>query len=191
MIKFHVESGELHFNTSAGSLPAFLGNLPQKNSSCLQSVRSTFLSSDAMSAAERMQSTNSSHKVDYTVKQTAKVHREKQQDLRPSIWLSVVKWVFGIFLFVCVLTCLVASKISLLSIASFRDEKSKANQETIFIMIILALMIPEAVSFGKACWTSLFRKKHKWPRGRAILVVSICTLYFCRTLEINALVIFN
>ena len=126
-----------------------------------------------MSAAERMQSTNSSHNINYTVKQTAKVHREKQQDPRPSIWLSVVKWVFGIFLFVCVLTCLVASKMSLLSMASFfRPDIPEANRVAIFIMIVLTLMIPEAVSFGKACWTSLFRKNHKWPRGRAILVVS-------------------
>jgi len=162
----------------AGSLPVFLRNVrnPQKNSSSVQFAGSNvFLTSYAMSASERLLSAETSQKIEYTVKQTAKVHREKLQDPRPSIWLSVVKWLVGIFLFVSVLTCLVASKISLLSVAYYRgstDENCKSNRETIFIMIVLALMIPEAVSFLRACWSSLLRKNHKWPRGKAVLVVS-------------------
>ena len=163
-----------------GSLPVFLRNArnPQKNSSSVQ-VSIVFLTSYAMSASERSQSAETSQTIEYTVKQTAKVHREKLEDPRPSIWLSVVKWLVGIFLFVSVLTCLVASKISLLSIAYYyptktdKDDKDiKSNQETIFIVIVLALMILEAVSFLKACWSSLLRKNHKWPRGKAVLVVS-------------------
>ena len=132
-----------------------------------------------MSSSERLQNAQSSQEIEYTVKQTAKVHREKLEDPRPSIWLSVVKWVVGIFLFVSVLTCLVASKISLLSIAYYHKDSigdRRENRETIFIMIVLALMIPEAVSFLKACWTSLFRTSHKWPRTKAVLVVSY---HFC------------
>ena len=165
----------------AGSLPIFLRNVrnTQKNRSSVQIAGSNvFLTSYAMSALERSQSAETSQKIEYTVKQTAKVHREKLEDPRPSIWLSVVKWLVGIFLFVSVLTCLVASKISLLSIAYYYDQTEKddkdcnSNRETIFIMIVLALMIPEAVSFLKACWSSLLLKNHKWPRGKAVLVVS-------------------
>lgn len=140
----------------------------QRGARILQSATSIPLSNDAMSSADRIQNAGTSHKIEYTVQQTAKVHREKEKDRRPPIFLSVVKWLVGFFLFFTVLTCLVASKVSLLSIAYYKKEQ----RETSFIMIVLTLMIPEAVSFFKACWTSLFRSGHKWPRTRAILVVS-------------------
>lgn len=126
-----------------------------------------------MSSAQRLPNAEPSEKIEYTVNQTAKVHRESVEDRRPSIWYSVVKWIVGIFLLISVLTCLVASKISLLSIACFHDPsgaRSDTNRETIFIMVVLTLMLPEAVSFLKACWISLFRKNHKWPSAKAILV---------------------
>ena len=129
-----------------------------------------------MSSAQRLPNAEPSEKIEYTVNQTAKVHRESVEDRRPSIWYSVVKWIVGIFLLISVLTCLVASKISLLSIACFHDPsgaRSDTNRETIFIMVVLTLMLPEAVSFLKACWISLFRKNHKWPSAKAILVVSL------------------
>ena len=173
--------------TFAGSLPPFLRN----GESCCndtppQCSGSSFPSSSAMSASERLQNAESSQDIEYTVKQTAKVDREKLEDPRPSVWLSVVKWVVGIFLFVSVLTCLVASKISLLSIAYYHkdssDNSSRKNRETIFIMVVVALMIPEAVTFLKACWTSLFRKSHKWPRTKAVLVVSY---FYIRTVPLD------
>ena len=169
--------------TFAGSLPPFLRNGQSCcNDTPSQCAGSSFLSSSAMSASERLQNAESSQDIEYTVKQTAKVHREILEDPRPSVWLSVVKWVVGIFLFVSVLTCLVASKISLLSIAFYHKHSSRNNPETSFIMIVLALMIPEAVMFLKACWTSLFRKSHKWPRTRAVLVVSY---FYVRTVPLD------
>ena len=137
-------------------------------------------SNDAMSSLQRSQSSDPREKVEYTVNQIAKVHREKIEDPRPSVWYSVVKWIFGVFLFISVLTCLVASKISLLCIAHVHNKSQNAtdhcNRETIFIMVVLTLMLPEAVSFLKACWISLFRKSHKWPRAKAIIVVSLSTI---------------
>ena len=134
-----------------------------------------------MSASDRTPAAETSQNIDYTVRQTAKIHREKQQDSRSSVWLSVAKCVFGIFLFASVLTCLIASKISLLSMASFRHKNAtdaqkkdpKQNQETLFIMTVLVLMIPEGFTFLRACWTSLFSKSRKWPCKKAIIVVSI------------------
>ena len=170
----------------AGSLPAFPRTLPrtlqttQNNDSTTQLMRRTFIGNSAMSASDRTPAAETSHKIDYTVRQTAKIHREKQQDSRSSVWLSVTKCVFGIFLFASVLTCLIASKISLLSMASFRwnnatnvqKQDPKQNQETLFIMTVLVLMIPEGFSFLRACWTSLFSKTRKWPCKKAIIVVS-------------------
>lgn len=136
-----------------------------------------------MSASERSQTAETSQNIEYTVKQTAKIHKEKQRDSRSSIWLSVAKCVVGIFLFASVLTCLVTSKVSLLSMASFhwnttnptdtQKKDAKQNQETLFIMIVLVLMIPEGFSFLKSCWSSLLRKSHRWPCKKAIIVVSI------------------
>ena len=180
-----------------GSLPAFprtrSGTLQttQKNDSTVKFTRTTFIENNAMSASERTPAAESSPKIEYTVTQTAKIHREKQQDSRSSVWLSVAKWIGGIFLFASVLTCLVASKISLLSMASFRwntnvtdtqKKDPKQNQETLFIMIVLLLMIPEGYSFLMACWTSLFSKNHKWPCKKAIILVrtfSKVTLNLC------------
>ena len=135
-----------------------------------------------MSSSDGPQTADTSQKIEYTINQTAKIHREKQRDSRSSIWLSVAKCIVGIFLFASVLTCLVASKICLLSMASFHwntktpsDAQKKdgtQNQETLFIMVVLVLMIPESFSFLKACWTSLLRKSHRWPSKKAIIVVS-------------------
>lgn len=174
----------------AGSLPGFPRTRPtqptlqtaQNDDSTTQLIRTTFSGNSAMSASDRTPAAETSHKIDYTVRQTAKIHREKQQDSRSSVWLSVTKCVFGIFLFASVLTCLIASKISLLSMASFRHSKNatdaqkkdpKQNQETLFIMTVLVLMIPEGFTFLRACWRSLFSKSRKWPCKTAIIVVSI------------------
>lgn len=173
----------------AGSLPAFPGTRPrtlqtiQKNDSTAQLIPTTFAGNSKMSASERTPAAETSQKIEYTVKQTAKIYREKQQDSRSSLWLSVAKCVVGIFLFASVLTCLVASKISLLSMASFRwntknatdtqKKDPKQNQETLFIMTVLVLMIPEGFSFLMACWTSLLSRNRRWPCKKAIIVVSI------------------
>ena len=171
----------------AGSLPA----IPRIRPRTLQTardnditaqftIRKTFIGNNAMSASGRTPAAETLQKIEYTVRQTAKIHREKQQDSRSSVWFSVAKWIVGIFLFASVLTCLIASKISLLSMASVRcpnvtdaqKKDPKQNQETLFIMTVLVLMIPEGFSFVRACWTSLFSKTRKWPCKKAIIVVS-------------------
>lgn len=173
----------------AGSLPAFPRTrtrtlqTTRNNDSTAQLIRTTFIGNAAiMSASERTPAAGTSHEIDYTVRQTAKIHREKEEDSRSSVWLSVAKCIVGILLFASVLTCLVASKISLLSMASFhwnsanatdiQKKDPKQNRETLFIMTVLVLMIPEGFSFLRACWTSLFSKNRKWPCKKAIIVVS-------------------
>lgn len=159
----------------AGSLPAFTRIQPRTNDSLgkLMPQQGALLERSIMNSPERsMTAETAAQKIEYTVKQTAKIHQEKPRDSRSSLWLSVVKCVFGSFLFVSVLACLVASKMSLLSIVSFHSNEAPAGRATLFIMVVLVLMIPEAFSFLKACWTSLFPKNHKWPCKKAIFVVS-------------------
>lgn len=157
----------------AGSLPVFPRILQTAKNDSTVKLKAAFVSNSTMSAAERSQAADTPQEIEYTVKQTAKIHQEKQRDSRSSVWLSVAKCIVGFFLFASVLTCLVASKVSLLSMASIRraDKDAKNNRETLFIMVVLALMIPESFSFLKACWTSLLRKNHRWPCKKAIFVV--------------------
>ena len=115
----------------------------------------------------------------------------------------IVKWFVAVFLSLLVLCCVVASRICLLVLGKhFKDlddgtlsqtvnkhgsdrnlsqtEKSdnennstEASKQALFLMLILALMIPEAVSFIYASWTSLRRKSHPWPTRKGFITVSL------------------
>ncbi|XP_032230762.2 uncharacterized protein LOC5506512 [Nematostella vectensis] len=124
----------------------------------------------------------SAEEIKYTVKQPSKITRlsERPKDPRPSAWISGVKWVFAFFLSMSLLICIVSSKISLLSIAMYfnatrlptgvtHPEYGEQSQpETVFVMLILALMIPFALTFLRSCWVSLFRSSHLWPSNSAL-----------------------
>lgn len=123
--------------------------------------------------SERSLLAETTPKIEYAVSKTAKINREKPRESRSSVWLSIVKCLFGAFLFVSVLICLVASKLSLLSIAHYHGNASSGiERETLFIMIVVLLIIPEAYTLLKASWISLFSKTHKWPCRKAIFMVS-------------------
>ena len=113
--------------------------------------------------------------VEYTVKQTAKINRERFRDPRPSIWLSVAKWLIAVILFLSVLACVVASKVCLVSIGQIytnnESNKNSGERETLFVMLVLVLWIPEAFAFFRSCWGSLLRSSHPWPSRKAIVVV--------------------
>lgn len=117
-----------------------------------------------------------------TVNEIPKLHIQKVRDPRPSVWLSVFKWVFAILLSLSMLACVVTSKISLISIGVFYNNGTSScsststvdfSKETTFIMMVLVLMIPQFMSFIRACWASLFSAVHPWPSNKAILCVSI------------------
>lgn len=123
--------------------------------------------------------------VKLTVHTKPKLHIEKVRDPRPSLWLSVFKWIFAGILSVMVLSCVVASKISLISIGIFYNttrnpcaDVSKVSyaQETTFIMMVLVLMIPQFVSFVRSCG-GLFSEYHPWPTNSAIIWVSYLLIF--------------
>ena len=104
-----------------------------------------------------------------------------------AVFLCVVKWLAAIFLFAVVLFCVVTSKICLLVLAQqFRsiDQTGKSatekaatetKKQALFIMLLLALMIPQASSVIYASWTSLRRKSRPWPTKQGFIVVRTVT----------------
>ena len=50
---------------------------------------------------------------------------------------------------------------------------TETGKQALFLMLILALMIPEAVSLIYASWTSLRRKSHPWPSQKGFITVSL------------------
>ena len=110
----------------------------------------------------------------------------------------IVKWFVAVFLSLLMLCCVVASRICLLVLGHHfnelrvvadqqgidenvnRTEKSgnenssiETSKQALFLMLILALMIPEAVSLIYASWTSLRRKSHPWPSQKGFITVSL------------------
>ena len=100
-----------------------------------------------------------------------------------NVFLCVCKWLAAIILFSVVLFCVVASKICLLVLGQqFKSVNSTGNNDTdktaaetskqaLFLMLLLALTIPQAVSLIYASWTSLRRKSRPWPTKQGFLLV--------------------
>lgn len=53
------------------------------------------------------------------------------------------------------------------------NSSTEASKQALFLMLVLALMIPEAVSLIYASWTSLRRKSHPWPSRKGFITVSL------------------
>jgi len=106
-----------------------------------------------------------------------------------NVFLCVVKWLAAVITFSVVLFCVVTSKICLLVLGQqFRSANqtvkngtgkitAETSKQALFLMLLLALMIPQAASFIYASWTSLRRKSRPWPTKQGILLVR--TFSFC------------
>ena len=100
-----------------------------------------------------------------------------------NVFLCVCKWLAAIILFSVVLFCVVTSKICLLVLGQqFKSVSHTGNNDTdktaaetnkqaLFLMLVLALTIPQVVSFIYASWTSLRRKSRPWPTKQGFLLV--------------------
>ena len=103
------------------------------------------------------------------------------------VFLLIVKWFVAVFLSLLMLCCVVASKICLLVLGQhFKnlnltersnndDTSTETKKQALFLMLILALMIPEGASFIYASWTSLRRRSRPWPTKKGFITVSLVT----------------
>ena len=111
------------------------------------------------------------------------------------VFLLVVKWFAAVLLFLLMLCCVVASKICLLVLgqhfknlnlterSSNDGTSTEIKKQALFLMLILALMIPEGVSFIYASWTSLRRRSRPWPTKKGFITVSLVTKSLAKTYE--------
>ena len=111
------------------------------------------------------------------------------------VFLLVVKWFAAVFLLLLMLCCVVASKICLLVLgqhfknlnlterSSNDGTSTEIKKKALFLMLILALMIPEGVSFIYASWTSLRRRSRPWPTKKGFITVSLVTKSLLKTYE--------
>ena len=102
-----------------------------------------------------------------------------------ALFLCIIKWLAALCLCSVVLFCVVGSKISLLVLGQhFRNINRNGNSTTdelpaetskqaLFIMLLLSLMIPQAVSLIYTSWTSLRRKSRPWPTKKGFILVRV------------------
>ncbi|XP_068739017.1 uncharacterized protein [Montipora capricornis] len=104
-----------------------------------------------------------------------------------ALFLCIVKWITAVILSTLVLFCIVGSKICLLALGQhFKSIKRSGNdtisledhnvpietqKQALFLMLLLALMIPQAMSFLYASWTSLTRKSRPWPKKQGFIAI--------------------
>ena len=99
-------------------------------------------------------------------------------------FFSILKWITAVFLSSVVVFCAAISKISLLVLGQqfkslnqtktsvSKEVSAEASKQALILMLILILMIPQAVSFVYATWTSLRRKSRPWPTKQGLILVS-------------------
>ena len=102
-----------------------------------------------------------------------------------AVFLCIAKWLVAVFLLSVVLCCVVASKVCLLVLGqqlknlnqtgdNVKDKTvTETTKQSLFLMLLLALMIPQAVSFIHASWTSLRRKSRPWPSKPGFILVRL------------------
>lgn len=103
---------------------------------------------------------------------------EKQQDSCQNFYMVFTKWFATIFVAVIVLACVTLNKICLLVIGkekSMPKDSSSVDKvgrkESIFIMLTIILMVPQALSFIAAIWSK--RKSQPWPCRTSVLWVCL------------------
>lgn len=110
-----------------------------------------------------------------SVKDKSKVDRELSkkeiQDTKPSKPVVVFKWVATATIGLLVLACLIASRVSFVSIAvRLRLTDSNAENNTYgFTMVTILLLIPNVFNLLRSMWMGLSRKDMPWPSKRSIM----------------------
>ena len=111
---------------------------------------------------------------------------KKSSESKYGVFRCTIKWLVAVIVFSAVLACLVTSKICLLVLGQHLKRSSEStanstlaveysseiNKQALFLMLVLALMIPEAACLIHASWTSLGKKHRPWPSKKASILVS-------------------
>ncbi len=151
--------------------------MSRKISNCDDFSRTSFQQNGKRYTVQRQDSSVSS--------QSSKIGNDKVFDL----FFCILKWFTAAFLFMAVLFCVVTSKICLLvlgqqfknvnqtKVNAIQEYSEETSKQALVLMLVLALIIPQAMSLIYASWTSLRRKSRPWPTKKALILVSP-TLFF-------------
>ena len=107
----------------------------------------------------------------FTVQSEPKINIiESQSKKKEKSWtfVVVVKWVSTLFMFSATLFCLVASKLSLVSISQRLNDDKKEDNHVAFVMLILIMMVPQVLAFFRSLASSAFSSKEYWPSKMAV-----------------------
>ena len=119
----------------------------------------------------------------------------EKNDGEASAFVIFLKWIVALFIFGCMFVAVVTSKISFLMIGEhYRQLRSETknlsnqteiqklhqqrgyNNESIFVVLVLMLLIPQSISLIMSAWSAMNRQKGiPWPSTNAILWVSYIT----------------
>lgn len=111
---------------------------------------------------------------------------------KPSIFLSLFKWIFTICMFFIILLCLILSKLCFISIGqqlgngTFRSglfvnfqvkgNEENYNSDVAFTMVLFLMLIPHGISFMRSFAKSAFSTFEPWPSRKSIVWVSFSLL---------------
>ena len=119
----------------------------------------------------------------FTVQSEPKINIiESQSKKKEKSWafVVVVKWVSTLFMFSATLFCLVASKLSLVSVSQRLNDDNATDNPVAFVMLILIMMIPQFLAFLRSLARSAFSSKEYWPSKTAVFWVCFFNLsFFC------------
>ena len=110
----------------------------------------------------------------FTVQSEPKINIiEGQSKKKEKSWTFVVavKWVSTFFMFSATLFCLVASKLSLVSISQRLNDGNNKDNPVAFVMLMLIMMIPQFLGFLRSLASSAFSSKEYWPSKAAVFWV--------------------
>ena len=91
--------------------------------------------------------------------------------------IVVIKWLVVILMFVVFLGCIVFSKLSIIHMTTVlrtwdnhttHDTTSGVGEESVYLMIILTIMIPYAMTLVRSVWCGAFRSDRPWPSRQAL-----------------------
>ena len=117
----------------------------------------------------------------FTVQSEPKINIiEAQSRKGKKSWACLVlfKWVFTLFMFSATLFCLLASKLSLVSISQRLNDGNNRDNPVAFVMLMLIMMIPQFLAFLRSLASSAFSSKEYWPSKMAVFWVCFFNLSY-------------
>ena len=99
----------------------------------------------------------------------------------PSRVPTVCKWLVMFILMLSLLACLTSNKITLIHLTTVLETARKSGShdtpgddgaESLFLMLLLLMMIPAALSLFRCLWSGALRSDKPWPSPKAFIAVS-------------------